>query len=95
MGTDKPPSFCAFLLSFSMHGGTDMIEVKHVSKKYGSKYAVRDATFTVRKGEILGFACFLMSTLLSQRFFVWGEGKEHTKTASQMLRNENCAAGSI
>lgn len=32
-----------------------MIEVKHVSKKYGSKYAVRDATFTVRKGEIVGF----------------------------------------
>lgn len=37
------------------HGGTNMIEVKNVSKRYGAKYAVKDATFTVRKGEVVGF----------------------------------------
>ena len=32
-----------------------MIEIQNVSKKYGSKWAVKDATFTIKKGEILGF----------------------------------------
>lgn len=32
-----------------------MIEVKNVSKRYGSKYAVKDASFTVHKGEVVGF----------------------------------------
>ncbi|MBQ4074514.1 MAG: ATP-binding cassette domain-containing protein [Clostridia bacterium] len=32
-----------------------MIEVKNVSKRYGDKYAVRDATFSVQKGEVVGF----------------------------------------
>ena len=32
-----------------------MIEVKNLSKQFGSKLAVDDLTFTVRKGEVLGF----------------------------------------
>ena len=32
-----------------------MIEIQHVTKRYGDKLAVNDATFTINKGEILGF----------------------------------------
>ncbi len=32
-----------------------MIEVKHLSRYFGAKKAVDDVSFTVRKGEILGF----------------------------------------
>ncbi len=32
-----------------------MIEIQHVSKRYGNIYAVQDANFTIKKGEILGF----------------------------------------
>ena len=32
-----------------------MIEIQNISKQYGDKYAVTDATFTIKKGEILGF----------------------------------------
>lgn len=32
-----------------------MIQVSHLSKKYGEKYAVKDISFTVNEGEILGF----------------------------------------
>jgi len=32
-----------------------MIEIQNVSKRYGDKWAVKEATFTIRKGEILGF----------------------------------------
>ena len=32
-----------------------MIEIQHVTKRFGSKLAVDDAVFTIRKGEILGF----------------------------------------
>ena len=32
-----------------------MIEIQNISKRYGNKYAVKDATFTIKKGEILGF----------------------------------------
>ena len=32
-----------------------MIEVKNLVKLYGDKRAVDDVTFTVQKGEVLGF----------------------------------------
>ncbi len=32
-----------------------MIEIQNVSKRYGNKLAVDDVTFTIKKGEILGF----------------------------------------
>ncbi len=32
-----------------------MIEIQHVSKRYGKKFAVKDISFTINKGEILGF----------------------------------------
>ena len=32
-----------------------MIEVKHLSKKYGSFLAVEDVSFTINRGEIVGF----------------------------------------
>ena len=32
-----------------------MIEIQNISKRYGNKFAVKDATFTIKKGEILGF----------------------------------------
>ena len=32
-----------------------MIEIQDVSKRYGDKWAVKNATFTIKKGEILGF----------------------------------------
>lgn len=32
-----------------------MIEVKNIVKKYGDKYAVNDISFTIGKGEIVGF----------------------------------------
>lgn len=32
-----------------------MIEIEHLVKKYGDKYAVRDISFTANDGEILGF----------------------------------------
>lgn len=32
-----------------------MIEVKNLTKKYGSKVALKDVTFSVERGEILGF----------------------------------------
>ncbi len=34
---------------------TNMIEVKNLTKRYGANLAVDNATFTVNKGEILGF----------------------------------------
>ncbi len=33
----------------------DMIEVKHLTKYYGSHAALKDVSFSVKKGEILGF----------------------------------------
>ena len=32
-----------------------MLEVKNLVKRYGNKYAVDDISFTVERGEILGF----------------------------------------
>jgi ABC-2 type transport system ATP-binding protein len=32
-----------------------MIEVSHLTKRYGDKYAVNDVSFSVKEGEILGF----------------------------------------
>ena len=32
-----------------------MIELKHVTKRYGAKCAVNDVSFTINKGEVLGF----------------------------------------
>ncbi|GHU73851.1 ABC transporter ATP-binding protein [Clostridia bacterium] len=32
-----------------------MIEIQGLTKRYGSKYAIKDVTFTIQKGEILGF----------------------------------------
>jgi ABC-2 type transport system ATP-binding protein len=32
-----------------------VIEIKNISKKYGAHYAVKNASFTVEKGEIVGF----------------------------------------
>ena len=32
-----------------------MIELKHVTKRYGAKCAVDDFSFTINKGEVLGF----------------------------------------
>ena len=32
-----------------------MIEIQHLTKRYGDKLAVNDASFTIREGEILGF----------------------------------------
>ena len=32
-----------------------MIEVDHLTKQYGSLVAVRDLTFSVEKGEVVGF----------------------------------------
>ena len=32
-----------------------MIELQNITKRYGDKYAVQDVSFTIRKGEILGF----------------------------------------
>lgn len=39
----------------AMQGGKPMIEVKNLTKRYGDKRAVNDISFTVEKGEILGF----------------------------------------
>jgi ABC-2 type transport system ATP-binding protein len=33
----------------------DMLEVRHVSKRYGAITAVRDVSFTVQSGEVLGY----------------------------------------
>lgn len=32
-----------------------MIEVQNLSKKYGGKYAIKDISFTIKEGEVLGF----------------------------------------
>ncbi len=32
-----------------------MIEIQNVTKRYGDKFAVKDVSFTIKKGEILGF----------------------------------------
>ena len=32
-----------------------MIEIQNLSKRYGNKFAVNDISFTIKKGEILGF----------------------------------------
>ncbi|MDR2657482.1 MAG: ABC transporter ATP-binding protein [Oscillospiraceae bacterium] len=32
-----------------------MIEIQGLSKRYGNKYAIQNVTFTIQKGEILGF----------------------------------------
>ena len=32
-----------------------MIQVEHLTKRYGSRKAVRDISFEVKQGEILGF----------------------------------------
>ena len=32
-----------------------MITIKNLTKKYGSIYAIKDVTFEVKKGEIVGF----------------------------------------
>ncbi len=32
-----------------------MIEVKHLTKKYGDKFALKDVSFTVEPGQVLGF----------------------------------------
>ena len=38
-----------------MPEGTDLIEVKNLTKSYGDKLAVDHISFTVKEGEILGF----------------------------------------
>lgn len=38
-----------------IHSIADMIVVEHLSKEFGPKRAVNDVSFTVQKGEILGF----------------------------------------
>jgi ABC-2 type transport system ATP-binding protein len=38
-----------------MDMGSPMIEVEHLSKRYGDKIAVEDVSFTVHRGEIFGF----------------------------------------
>lgn len=43
------------LLKGGIKGGTTMIEVKNLTKSYGSKKALNGISFTVEKGEILGF----------------------------------------
>ena len=32
-----------------------MIKIEHLTKKYGERYAINDVSFTVEKGEIVGF----------------------------------------
>ena len=32
-----------------------MIKIEHLTKKYGERYAINDISFTVEKGEIVGF----------------------------------------
>lgn len=38
-----------------MKGGSKLIEVKHLTKKYGKHLALDDLSFTVEKGQIYGF----------------------------------------
>lgn len=48
-------SFHASPFRIRRQEGHNMIEVKNLVKVYGDKRAVNDVTFTVKKGEILGF----------------------------------------
>ncbi len=36
-------------------GGLDMVEVKNLTKKYGTHLAVSDVNFSIQKGEVIGF----------------------------------------
>src|ERR1700744_6144558 len=36
-------------------GGTEMLEIRNLRKKFGSLVAVDDVSFTVARGEVLGF----------------------------------------
>ncbi len=38
-----------------MQNGMDIIEIEHLTKRYGTKTAVEDVNFSVRGGEIFGF----------------------------------------
>ena len=42
-------------IKLSILEGELMIEIKNLTKRYGNKLAVDDVSFTVNKGEILGF----------------------------------------
>ena len=54
-----------------------MIEIQNVSKKYGNKLAVDDITFTIKKGEILGFlgSGYLVIIFLVLLFCASADGK--------------------
>ena len=38
-----------------MKGGSELIEVQHLTKKYGKHLALDDLSFTIEKGQIYGF----------------------------------------
>lgn len=38
-----------------MKGGSELIEVQHLTKKYGKHLALDDLSFTIKKGQIYGF----------------------------------------
>jgi ABC-2 type transport system ATP-binding protein len=46
---------CRFLLTFVQNQFTMSIEVKNISKSYGSQKALDNISFSVQKGEIVGF----------------------------------------
>ena len=49
----RPRGICVYFLEGKMDG-THMIEVNHLTKRYGGRTAVNDISFTVARGEIVG-----------------------------------------
>ena len=43
------------MMQKAMRGGSRLIEVKHLTKRYGDHTAVSDLSFTIQKGQIYGF----------------------------------------
>ena len=63
-----------------------MLEVRNVTKRYGAITAVRNVSFTVRPGEVLGY-------LGPERFRQVDDGQDACRADAAVARARSCSTG--
>ena len=49
------PAECGMIFTNGIKGGSEMLQIQQLTKRYGEKTAVDALTLTIRPGEIFGF----------------------------------------